>query len=140
MISGLLMPRLMLEDARRTLIHDTAKRCAQSLEAYPLGDVDDVAAFHLLSLCPSFRALLALASDDFDDITNGLDDLVSVAGKRTALLDVKITIQARECWHGFEERISNGAACAELGPSFRRCFTSDWAQNMSTLDRVLHGD
>ena len=66
------MPSLLLEDARRTLIHNTAKRCAQSLEACPLGDVDDVAASHFLSLCQSFRALLALASDDMDDITNGL--------------------------------------------------------------------
>ena len=75
-ISGLLMPSLMLEDARRTLIHDTAKRCAQSLEAYPLGDVDDVAVSHFLSLCQSFRALLAFSSDE---------DL-SLAGTRTAVL------------------------------------------------------
>ena len=84
-----------------TLIHD---------------DVDDVAASHFLSLCQSFRALLALASDDLYDITNGLDDLValqdlSLTGTRTALLDVKITIQASECWHDwFEERISSAAA------------------------------
>ena len=32
-ISGLLTSSLVLEDARRTLVHDTAKRCAQSLEA-----------------------------------------------------------------------------------------------------------
>ena len=41
---------------------------------------------------------------DLDDVTNGLDDLValqdlSLTGKRTALLDVKITGQASECWH-----------------------------------------
>ena len=63
-VSGLLMPSLMLEDAGRALVHDAAKRCAQSLEAHPRGDVDDVAASHFLSLCQSFRALLALASDD----------------------------------------------------------------------------
>ena len=62
-ISGLLMPSLMLEDAKRTLIDSTAT----SLEACPLGDVHDVAASD-----QSFRSLLALASGDLDDITNEL--------------------------------------------------------------------
>ena len=62
-----------------------------------------MAASHFLSLCQSFRALLALASDDFDVITSELDDLValqdpSLTSKRTSLLDVKITVQATECW------------------------------------------
>ena len=90
MILCFLMPSPMLEDLRWTLIHDTTKRCVQSLEAYPLDDVDDTAASHF-----------ALASDDLDDITNGLADLVawqdlSLTGKRAALLDVKITIEASE--------------------------------------------
>ena len=70
----------MLEDARRTLIRDAAKRCSQTLEAYPLGEVDDVAAPHFLSLCQSIRALLALASDYLDDITDRLDDLMALQG------------------------------------------------------------
>ena len=61
---GPLDAQLDARGCRRALIHDAAKRCAQSLEAYPLGDVYDVAASHFLSLCQSFRALLALASDD----------------------------------------------------------------------------
>ena len=149
-ISGLLMPSFMLEAARRKLITDT-KRCALSLEAHTLGDVGGVAASHFLSLRLSFRALLALASDDLDDIKNGLDDAVALqdlwlTGMRNALFDVKITNWASECWHDrFVERISNAAACAELGPCFHRCmtllasdFTSDWAQDMGNLDRV-HG-
>ena len=44
--SGLFMPSLMLEDAMRTLIDDSAKSCAQPLEACTLGDIDDAAAFH----------------------------------------------------------------------------------------------
>ena len=87
-------------------------------------------------------ARVALASDGLDGSTNGLDDLValqdlSLTGKRTALLDEKITIQASGCWHDrFYERISNAAAYAELGPCFHRSmtllasdFTSEWAQH-----------
>ena len=81
-ISALSLPSLMLEDAKRTLINDTAKKCALSLVAYPLGDVGDVAASHFLSLCQSFRALLALASDDVDEITNGFGASRSVDDKQ----------------------------------------------------------
>ena len=92
--------------------------------------VGEVAAPHFLSLYQSFRELPALASDDLDDITDGLDDMValedhlSLTGKRGALLDVNITIQAIDCWHDrLEERISNAAAYAELGLCFHRCTT-----------------
>ena len=132
------MPRLLLEDARWTLIHDTAKRCAQSLVAYPLGDVDDAAASHFLSLCQPFRALFALASDHLDDITNGLDDLValqdlSLAGKRVLARQVR------------GANLERAAACAELGPCCHRCMAllaSDLLQigpKTCALDR-LHGD
>ena len=74
------MPSLMFDDARRTLIHDTAKRCVLSQGAHPLRDVDDVTASHFFSLCQTFRALLALASDDLDDITIVFDDFGGPAG------------------------------------------------------------
>ena len=104
----------------------------------------------VLTLCQSFGAFPTLASFDLDDITNGLGDLValqdlSLTGKRGAVMDVKITVQASECWHvRFEERFSNAASYAELSPSLYRgktlsASTLDWAQDMSTLHRA-HGD
>ena len=123
-------------DVRRTWIHDTAKKCALLLEAYPFGDVDDVAAFHFLSLCETFRALLALASHDLDDITNGFDDSMalqdlSLTGKLSALLDVKITIQANECWY-----VLAFTAAWHRWPSTS---LQTGPKNMSTLDPCAQG-
>ena len=91
------MPSFTVEDAKCTLIHDTAKRCAQSLQAHPRGDVVDVAASH--ELVPIDSRVARVVSDDLDNITNGLDDSVDLQGlsltlKRTAILGVRITIQA----------------------------------------------
>ena len=96
-ISSLILPSMLLEGQRQSLVYGISKGLIEPLEGLMSGEIEDSAALMLGELCQAMRSLCALSSDSLSDIAAGLDDLalmkeMKVKAARSPLADVKMAV------------------------------------------------